>query len=282
MIMIITPLSWSSSPHSSSSIWWRGSCLAFSDTALHFTSSSPQQPTTSLKCSSSSRSCSNHRPHHLFIEMRNDIWNCNLSYFWWEFTRSHTQIKFGLDFMLNFICSATLRNIVANDLEIVELSIADIFRFGMMAHWYWYSIYQFAAGIKSWWGDILWISRRSRSTIWSANTKIQLPERALGQIWTFFCQLCYLHVILDSRKGVSWAEPGSAVDCHRLCRKSIQHRFQIHSTPPHCLGRRLLWANLKRTDLKTNNNKLRWWGLWVLQQEREGGGVGYRFEIMCV
>ena len=183
--------------------------------------------------------------------------------------------------MLSFICSTTLRNIIANDLEIVELSIADIFRFGMMAHWYWYSIYQFAAGIKSWWGDILWISRRSRSTIWSANTKIQLPERALGQIWTFFCQLCYLHVILDSRKGVSWAEPGSAVDCHRLCRKSIQHRFQIHSTPPHCLGRRLLWANLKRTDLKTNNNKLRWWGLWVLHQEREGG-VGYRFEIMCV
>ena len=92
-------------------------------------------------------------------------------------------------------------------------------------------------------------------------------QRALGQIWTFFCQLCYLHVILDSRKGVSWAEPGSAVDCHRLCRKSIQHRFQIHSTPPHCLGRRLLWANLKRTDLKTNNTKLRWWGLWVLQQD---------------
>ena len=44
------------------------------------------------------------------------------------------EVKFGLDFMLNFICSATLRNIVANDLEIVELSIADIFRFGMMAH----------------------------------------------------------------------------------------------------------------------------------------------------
>ena len=194
MIMIITPLSWSSSPHSSSSIWWRGSCLAFSDTALHFTSSSPQQPTTSLKCSSSSRSCSNHRPHHLFIEMRNDIWNCNLSYFWWEFTRSHTQIKFGLDFMLNFICSATLRNIVANDLEIVELSIADIFRFGMMAHWYWYSIYQFAAGIKSWWGDILWISRRSRSTIWSPTQRFN-SQRALGQIWTFLPTLlssCYL------------------------------------------------------------------------------------------
>ena len=127
--------------------------------------------------------------HHLFIEMRNDIWNCNLSYFWWEFTRSHTQIKFGLDFMLNFICSATLRNIVANDLEIVELSIADIFRFGMMAHWYWYSIYQFAAGIKSWWGDILWISRRSRSTIWSANTKIQLPGRELSGRYGLFRQL---------------------------------------------------------------------------------------------
>ena len=89
----------------------------------------------------------------------------------------------------------------------------------------------------------------------------------------FLPTLLSLHVILDSRKGVSWAEPGSAVDCHRLCRKSIQHRFQIHSTPPHCLGRRLLWANLKRTDLKTNNTKLRWWGLWVLQQEG-GWGVG--------
>ena len=145
-----------------------------------------QQPTTSLKCSSSSRSCSNHRPHHLFIEMRNDIWNCNLSYFWWEFTRSHTQIKFGLDFMLNFICSATLRNIVANDLEIVELSIADIFRFGMMAHWYWYSIYQFAAGIKSWWGDILWISRRSRSTIWSPTQRFNSQRELSGRYGLFF------------------------------------------------------------------------------------------------
>ena len=172
-----------------------------------------------------------------------------------------------------FICSTTLRNIVANDLEIVELSIADIFRFGMMAHWYWYSIYQFAAGIKSWWGDILWISRRSRSTIWSANTKIQLRESSRADMDFFLPTLLSLHVILDSRKGVSWAEPGSAVDCHRLCRKSIQHRFQIHSTPPHCLGRRLLWANLKRTDLKTNNTKLRWWGLWLLQQERGWGGA---------
>ena len=146
-----------------------------------------------------------------------------------------------------------------------------------MAHWYWYSIYQFAAGIKSWWGDILWISRRSRSTIWSANTKIQLPESSRADMDFFLPTLLSLHVILDSRKGVSWAEPGSAVDCHRLCRKSIQHRFQIHSTPPHCLGRRLLWANLKRTDLKTNNTKLRWWGLWVLQQER--GGWGRRVQI---
>ena len=84
-----------------------------------------------------------------------------------------------------FICSTTLRNIVANDLEIVELSIADIFRFGMMAHWYWYSIYQFAAGIKSWWGDILWISRRSRSTIWSPTQRFN-SQRAFGHFFRDF------------------------------------------------------------------------------------------------
>ena len=44
------------------------------------------------------------------------------------------KMKLCPDFMLNFICSTTLRNIVADGLEIVELSIADIFRFGMMAH----------------------------------------------------------------------------------------------------------------------------------------------------
>ena len=195
MIKIITPLSWSSSPHSSSSIWWRGSCLAFSDTALHFTSSSPPPAYHLTQVFVFIKKLFESSSHHLFIEMRNDIWNCNLSYFWWEFARSHTQIKFSIDFMLNFICSATLRNIVANDLEIVELSIADIFRFGMMAHWYWYSIYQFAAGIKSWWGDILWISRRSRSTIWSANTKIQLPESSRADMdffANFVISSCYL------------------------------------------------------------------------------------------
>ena len=83
-------------------------------------------------------------------------------------------------------------------------------------------------------------------------------QRALGLIYLTFLQiLLSLHVILDSRKGVSWAEPGSAVDCHRLCRKSIQHRFQIHSTPPHCLGRRLLWANLKSFHNLTQDDNLK-------------------------
>ena len=33
--------------------------------------------------------------------------------------------------------------------------LADIFRFGLMAHWYWYSIYQFAAGIQWLWGHFM-------------------------------------------------------------------------------------------------------------------------------
>ena len=121
-------------------------------------------------------------------------------------------------------------------------------------------------------GGIFYESATDLDPPFDRQHKDSTPRELSGR-YGLFCQLCYLHVILDSRKGVSWAEPGSAVDCHRLCRKSIQHRFQIHSTPPHRLGRRLLWANLKRTDLKTNNTKLRWWGLWVLQQE---GGRGRR------